>query len=227
MTTVIPRLPLPRYHPSMKLLADLTAEHVLIERVAGSLRTFADRLQRGEAPIEDVAAFLDFFVNYADSFHHDREEDLLIPALENAAGLPARRGPIAVILDDHERMAAMLAAMRASTDPAEINRLATTYSQSLWLHIDVENSVLFPESESQLRVNGVQELPSREATAAELAAAATGETLIVRYPPMQPDIIRGDGCVMCHAYGDTCRGLEREWWNDWTWEELDEHIAAG
>ena len=61
---------------------------------------------------------------------------------------------------------------------------------------------------------------------AEREAAAIGDALIARYPPMEPDLARGDGCAMCHAYGDTCRGLEHEWWNEWQWEELEGRLAG-
>ena len=47
-----------------------------------------------------------FFRVFAGAFHHEREEVVLFPALIRDAGLPADRGPIAVILDDHRRMAA-------------------------------------------------------------------------------------------------------------------------
>ena len=46
-------------------------------------------------------AGLDFIQNYADALHHAKEEGLLFPALE-AAGMPRRGGPIAVMLDEHE-----------------------------------------------------------------------------------------------------------------------------
>lgn len=211
----------------MKLLDDLRTEHLRIEQVAGSLRTFAEQHARGEAQLSDLARFMAFFEIYAGAFHHEREEEILVPALTEGAGLPGDRGPLAVIIDDHVRMGGVLARLKVSTEPAEITELAKQYVQALWLHIDVENSVLFPEGEDQLRRSGVYELPAREATPEEAAAAAEGDALIALYRPMEPDIVRGDGCVMCHAFGDTCRGLEREWWNEWTWEELDEHIAAG
>jgi hemerythrin-like domain-containing protein len=210
----------------MQLLDDLRSEHDLIDQVLGSFRTWAGRLAAGEAPLSDRASFLDFFEVYAGAFHHEREEDVLFPLLTAEAALPSHSGPIAVLLDDHRRMATLLASIRSSADPAEILEQTVAYSHALWLHIDVENSVFLPESAIQLRRHGIYELPSRPPSAAEDAAAAHGRTLLTRYPPMEPDIIRGDGCVMCHAYGDTCRGLEREWWNDWEWEEMSEHVAA-
>jgi hemerythrin-like domain-containing protein len=210
----------------MQLLDDLRAEHERIDAVLGSMRTWAGRLVRGEAPLIHRDSFVTFFSVYAGTFHHEREEELLFPALAGEAGLPADRGPLAVLLDDHHRMAELLRQIAGSADPAALDALATAYSHALWLHIDAENSVLFPESERQLRRSGVHELPSRPPDSREAAAAALGDALVALYSPMTPDAIRGDGCVMCHAYGDSCRGLEREWWNEWEWDELSEHVAA-
>ena len=33
-------------------------------------------------------------------------------------------------------------------------------------------------------------------------------------------LTRGDGCFMCRAHGETCDGLEAEWWTDTEWEEF-------
>lgn len=210
----------------MQLLDDLRHEHDRIDAVLGSLRTWAERLVHGTAPLSDRDGFVHFFTVYAGAFHHEREEDLLIPALVQDALLSTEHGPIAVLLEDHRSMAALMRAIAATDDPATLCDLATRYSHALWMHIDVENSVFFPESETQLRRNGMLELSARPANDEELVAAAVGDVLRDLYPPMQPDVPRGDGCVMCHAYGDTCRGLEREWWNEWTWDELSEHVAA-
>ena len=208
----------------MQLLDELRREHDLIERVLGSLRTYASA---PDAPVEDGLAFLEFLATYA-HWHHQREEGVLFPALTGEAMLPAHRGPLAVIVDEHEVLSKKLAAMREALSDRELfGRLAGDYARTLWLHIDVENSVLFPESEQQLRRNGVRELPVAEMSEAVREAARSGEALADRYPPTpDPDAIRGEGCVVCTAYGETCRGLEREWWNDWQWEELDEHVAA-
>lgn len=210
----------------MQVLDDLRKEHEHIDAALGALASWAERLVRGEAPLEDRDAFARFFSVYAGAFHHEREEELLFPALVRDADLPADRGPIAVLLADHERMGALLRRIAVSSDPVELHKLATAYSHALWQHIDIENSVFFPESEMQLRRGGVRELTGREANADELEALALGEMLVARYPATRSDAIRGDGCVMCHAYGDTCSGMEREWWNSWEWEELAEHVAA-
>ena len=204
----------------MQLLEQLRGEHVLIERVVGSLRTFSLAAAPDAA---DAAAFLRFFRLYAGDFHHAREEQVLFPALV-ATEVPGDRGPLKVLLDAHASMARMLDEMAAAITPA----LAERYGRALLHHIDAENSVLFPESEIRLRRAGGAELPSRLPEAAEEAARAEGERLAAKYPPSEfPGILRGEGCVACAAYGETCDGIEREWWSELEWEDAFDRMGNG
>ncbi len=184
-------------------------------------------------PRSDGAAFLRFFRLYANHFHHAREEDTLFVALRDRAGLSVDHGPVATMIADHARMAGLLDAVADSLDagPDADGRLlasATAYVHALWHHIDAENSVLFPECAPRLRRNGVIELPSRAMTPEEREAMTGGRDLIARYPPAaHPDVMRGEGCIMCPAFGVTCRGLELEWWNEWEWDEFDDRMSGG
>jgi hemerythrin-like domain-containing protein len=197
------------------------------------MRSWADLIVDGKAPVADGRRYMTFFRIYAGAFHHEREEVVLFPSLVKDAGLPADRGPIAVIVDDHHRMAAILDAIEAllardASGEGELEsllELAKSYSHELWAHIDAENSVVLPESEERLRQNGVRELPCREPDESERAAARTGEQLVALYPPMEPDVARGDGCMMCPSYGTRCGGVEREWWNENEWDEFADHIG--
>src|SRR3954467_11455426 len=204
----------------MKILDDLREEHALIERVVGSLRTFA--ATSGNDPA-DAAAYLRFFRLFAGRFHHAREEEVLFPALV-ATEVPKDRGPLKVLLDAHHAMAQMLDAM----DPGVTLPLAERYGRALLHHIDAENSVLFPESEIRLRSARGAGLSARLPDAEEAAARAEGERLIAKHPPTEiPGIFRGEGCVACAAYGETCDGIEREWWSELEWEDALERMGNG
>ncbi len=219
----------------MLLIDELLAEHRLIERVSEAFLAYAAG-PAGDARAGDTAAFLRFFRGYANRFHHAREEDTLFAALRERGGLPADRGPLAVLVADHRRMEALLGEIEAlpagaagAPHPAGFRTLAASYVHALWHHIDAEDSVLFPECEPRLRRNGVAELPSRPMDADERAAKAEGESLVLKYPPAGPrdgDPMRGDGCIMCPAYGVTCRGLELEWWNEWEWDEFEDRMGG-
>jgi hemerythrin-like domain-containing protein len=219
----------------MRLIQELRAEHDLIEAVAGSLRAFVRLRLRGEGDPADGPRFVRFLRVYAGHFHHAREEDTLFVALMDRAQLPPS-GPIETLVADHRRIAALLDEIdellqRPLTGPGGASRLeaaAVEYSRSLWSHIDAENSVLFPEAEARLRKAGVRELPLRALTPDEAEAAALGESLVRRYPPLHDGVaMRGDGCVCCPAMGERCRGLELEWWNEWEWAEFEDHVSEG
>lgn len=219
----------------MRLLDELLAEHTLIENVVGSLRTYVSARAAGLADGSAGPDFVRFLQLFAGHFHHAREEDTLFVALRERAELP-EDGPIAVLRDDHRRTGAMLEQMAPllekprldQVESAALQQLAIAYSRLLWHHIDAENSVLFPESEARLRKQGVLELPSRAMTPEEAEAMQLGEALVARYPPMiDPDIVRGDGCVCCPALVENCPGLERAWWSESEWDELDDHLSEG
>lgn len=217
----------------MQLIEELVAEHGLIEAVLGSLRAFVEGRIRGAAEVADGPGFARFFRRYAGDHHHGREEEILFAALVERAELPADRGPIAAMAAQHAHMAELLDQLEpllvaADLGPGGADRLRTlavSYSHALWHHIDAENSVFMPESEARLRRHHVHELPSRALAPDQEEARAQGERLRLKYPPLRDaEVLRGDGCALCPAYGESCRGLEREWWNEWEWEEFEDHM---
>ena len=217
----------------MQLLVDLKAEHDLIEKVLGSLRTFVDLRTEGGGNPADGADFLVFFRTYASGFHHAREEDVLFPALVNEGELPADSGPIPALINQHHAIAATLdelapllgAERYASGERERLVDLATGFRRALWAHIDAENSVLLPEAENRLRRVNVLELAGRAASPEESVARDAGVRLASLYPPTDdPGAVRGDGCVGCPSFGVDCDGVEREWWNEYEWEEFPDHL---
>ncbi len=218
-----------RYCDSVDLIDNLTREHLLIEKVAGSLQTFARKRAAGLAGAEDGHLFMRFFKDYSGHFHHGREEDVLVPLLVREAELPEHRGPIPAILGQHEEMARTLGILEPLLiEPALSGearnlmlKLALEYSRSLWQHIDAENSVLLPESRERLAWAGLKSVPDREETEDEAAARFAGEQMVEAYPPAtDSEAIRGEGCVICPSYGVSCEGIEREWWTDSEWESF-------
>jgi hemerythrin-like domain-containing protein len=218
----------------MKLVADLAAEHRLAESLAGALRTYVARRIAGTATAADAPRFIRFFHLFVGGFHHHREESVLMPALTGALGLPADRGPIPALLAQHNDLATCLDQLEPllsapDLDPAaraRMDGLSMRYAHGLWLHIDAEDSVLFPESVARLTRAGVHELAAREPTDDEISARSDGELLVLAYPPVHdPSAMRGEGCVICPSYATTCDGVERTWWNDSEWEEFADHLG--
>jgi hypothetical protein len=211
----------------MKLIETLQDEHVLIDQVLGSFRAYVDGFIDGTADPDDGGRFAAFF-------HRVRRP---FPSRSRGAGFPSMRSsrtrnsratadrctPCCTSTPRWRRGCARCCRFSNSGRPSEDDRvrlraLATRYSHALWRHIDAENSVLYPEGVKRLRRSGVAELPDRPMSEAEAAAREGAAALLVRYPPVEDfALTRGDGCFMCRAHGETCDGLEAEWWTEIEW----------
>jgi hemerythrin-like domain-containing protein len=196
---------------------------------------YVDGLVDGTADPDDGPRFAAFFTEFAGHFHHDREERVLFDALVTEAQLPRDRGPVHALAQQHVQMEAWLREMapmlergpHSDDDRVRLRTLATRYSHALWRHIDAENSVLFTEGPERLRRWGVRELPDRPMNEAEAVARDAATALLARYPPLEDAALaRGDGCLACQAYGETCEGLEAEWWTELEWAEFHSRDAG-
>jgi hemerythrin-like domain-containing protein len=86
----------------MKPTEQLKEEHEAIKIVLGILSNVSKKLAARETVNqEDLGRILEFIETFADTCHHGKEEDLLFVAMENV-GIPRDRGPIAVMLREHE-----------------------------------------------------------------------------------------------------------------------------
>ena len=127
----------------------LRDEHRVILRALDMLEMAAAQLARGR-PLPDgwwpeIVAWLRSF---ADKNHHAKEESSLFPAMVKA-GVPSEGGPIAVMLEEHERGRALVRAMEAGEAAARAAK-AREYVTLLREHIDKENGVLFPMADAVL-----------------------------------------------------------------------------
>lgn len=217
------------------IIAQLMEDHRLIEEVLGSLQGYARERLAGRGATGDASRFVAFFRGFVGGCHHDREERVLVPALVEYLEVPAERGPIAALLTQHHTLAATLDRLRelfatdlASTEQrAALEDTTRQYTHGLWAHIDAEDSVWFPESEGRLSKLGPRALPGAEPLGDdERALREMAAQLLETYPPL-PDASapRGAGCVVCPSYGVDCDGLEREWWRQSEWDELDDHLG--
>ena len=94
---------------------------------------------------------INFIREYADAWHHAKEEKHLFPALM-AAGMPKDSGPIAVMLHEHDlgrtyarQIASQLDAAIAGDNAAQatVVRFTLAYAELLTSHIGKENGILF------------------------------------------------------------------------------------
>ena len=196
----------------LRLLAELREEHRLVDDLAGALR----RWLRDGADEDDRLRFVAVLRGWVVERHEAREEEILFPALVQHAEVPADRGPLAVLRSEHERLRRLVDRLEIGADSEAV---VTELARLLWEHVDKEDSVLLPEARERLRRSALAELAGPAAIPAQEVARAEAEALVVRYPPLDdPDLVRGEGCIACSAFAETCRGIEAEWWNAWEWD---------
>ncbi len=162
----------------------LRSEHETILSVIACLRA-ACTAARSEDRF-DMDTFrqgVDFIRNYADAWHHAKEEVHLFPALQTA-GMPSDGGPIGVMLSEHEVGRLHVKAISDSLDAvasgdasargtAVENALA--YAALLEAHIAKEDGILFEMADRMLPEDEHRRLESVYETAIpEGANAETG-----------------------------------------------------
>lgn len=199
------------------IVRQLIAEHEVVERVVGSMHRWAVEGQENDP--EARAVYIEFFRVWAKGFHHHQEEDILFPALVEKVEIPIDRGPLKILNGEHEQEVELVGLLEVA-EPGEPTRIAAVaLAHLLWMHIDKENSVIFPEAGERLVRAGVSALEGRAEGAKEVAVREAAEARVERWAPLEDDdLYRGDGCMGCEAYGNTCGGIEKEWWNTWEWE---------
>jgi len=134
----------------------LVDEHQLILRMLAVLERNALRTARGEyANYGFYLDAVDFIRNYADRFHHAKEEDILFEALV-ANGMPRANSPVAAMLMEHDQGRAFVRAMEEAAiaalagtpgQDAIIAENAVGYLELLKEHIGKEDGILYPLAE--------------------------------------------------------------------------------
>ncbi|HTG82254.1 MAG TPA: hemerythrin domain-containing protein [Geobacteraceae bacterium] len=137
----------------------LVHEHRLILRMLAVLEQKAALTGRGEyTNYRFYLEAVDFIRNYADRFHHAKEEDVLFEALV-AHGMPRANSPVAAMLMEHDHGRAYVRAMEEAATAAlagkpgqetAIAENALGYAALLREHIDKEDHILYPLAERVL-----------------------------------------------------------------------------
>lgn len=135
----------------MKATETLKHEHDVILQALAILDGLAVRVGRNDPPpADDLAGLLEFFAVFADGCHHVKEEQFLFPALE-AAGLARGKGPVGMLLEQHDQGRRLVGALRRELpdleqDAGARQRFAAAAGQYVALlkqHIAMENEGLF------------------------------------------------------------------------------------
>jgi len=134
----------------------LVNEHKLIKRMINVLEKNSRKVL--EESFSDYNFFLDavdFIRNYADRFHHAKEEDILFTAMFDN-GMPRENSPVAAMLMEHDQGRAYVKKMEEAAkkslngggaEPDKIVENAFGYIELLREHIDKEDNILYPLAE--------------------------------------------------------------------------------
>jgi hemerythrin-like domain-containing protein len=136
----------------------LKHEHRVIEQAMRALDGMCIRMKAGvSVSYEDLTKLLDFIHNFADCFHHKKEETLLFPALERL-GLREESGSLAFLRDEHEAERRMLDELKWAIEDYRHNpvagekfiTVALEFKDHLIGHMQQEDAVLFDLAEEML-----------------------------------------------------------------------------
>ncbi len=127
---------------------DLEIDHVNILRLTDVM----EKITKTDAPdCSDLEAVVYLIRNYADGFHHAKEESILFPALE-VKGMSPHQGPVAVMLSEHSQGRNFVKGMAENIALYKENDMSaleqvfinmTGYVNLLRNHISKENNILF------------------------------------------------------------------------------------
>ncbi|MBR8536048.1 hemerythrin domain-containing protein [Carboxylicivirga sediminis] len=131
----------------------LSDEHQTILKVIDAVLKECTELESGKTlNIDFFKKTIDFIKNYADKFHHAKEEDILFKAmLENIENLHCN--PIPVMLHEHDEGREFVKGMEQGileNNTEKIIENARGYGALLQNHIYKEDNVLYPMAEEAL-----------------------------------------------------------------------------
>jgi len=134
----------------------LIDEHTLILRMIALLERNAPRTAEGSyTNWRFYLDGVDFIRNFADRFHHAKEEDVLFEALVKN-GMPRENSPIAAMLMEHDQGRVHVGALETAAREALagetgregiIAEHALAYAELLRGHIGKEDEILYPLAE--------------------------------------------------------------------------------
>ena len=145
-----------KYSPPVKKLVE---EHKLIKRCLALIPRLIENLELDSEPDRElIQNTVDFIRNYADRFHHAKEEDILFKYLDENLDI------LKVMYEDHETGRAHVRAVLAGVeqrDAGAVREHLSAYRELLTQHIKKEDEILYPWMDRAFSTSQVGELYSR------------------------------------------------------------------
>lgn len=134
-----------------KTIQLLFNEHEIIVNAIDAAKQAKIYVQTNEKQYERIVReLIDFFRNYADNFHHHKEEQILFPAMAKRNELLSG-GVLKEMLDNHEEFREQIRNIEKSLDEKnymQAQQQLEKYTEALLDHIAVENDEVFQMAES-------------------------------------------------------------------------------
>ncbi len=166
----------------VRLTEKLSEEHKDILKVIGAVGRECEALEAGGAIDEDFfAKAIGFIRNYADEYHHAKEEDILFEELSRP-DVQMHCDPTQQMLREHEMGRDFVRGLEAAVeagDRIETLKNALGYGELLQQHIYKEDNILYPMAEDALSVERSREIAARFAEVDAKFAAANEKYLAI------------------------------------------------
>ncbi|HEU4581412.1 MAG TPA: hemerythrin domain-containing protein [Polyangiaceae bacterium] len=209
----------------MKAVESLIREHQIIGRLADALEVYAQRTKQGPPPdAADLGRFAAAFIDFAERIHHDKEENILLPALARH-GVRWDDGALPAVRREHRQESYLIDVLRQAGERAgswnhEDRRHIAASAQALVdfqrNHHSLESTELLPLLDARLDAAAQAQLQcaidkfDREHEALRAAALAAAESLSALYgAPRRSGVQAIDGQLVDDSEGsECCGGLE-------------------
>ena len=144
-----------KYSPPIKKLVE---EHGRIKRLLAFIPAICDHIANEKLDHQLVNDCIYFVRNYADKFHHAKEEDILFHYVDETQDI------IRVMLQDHQSGRSFIRSAAAGLEAHNaglVIKSLTEYRDLLQQHIKKEDEILYPWIDRTLTTRQVGELASR------------------------------------------------------------------
>ena len=160
------------YSPPVKKLVD---EHVLIKRLLALIPSVAEYTETSIKVDKDlILGCVDFIRNYADKYHHMKEEDILFKYVDEKAEI------IQIMYKDHDTGRGHVRQVVEGAEKGnkvQIKEHLLAYRELLTQHIKKEDEILYPWIDRQLSTTQVGEVFQK----CNAADASVGDALPRKY----------------------------------------------
>jgi hemerythrin-like domain-containing protein len=142
----------------MNAIEILVKEHDSILQMINITQSILNEKDASTINLNHVEEIIDFVKNFADKYHHLKEEDVLFVEMEKH-GMPREGGPIGVMLNEHDegrkyiKNATQAVEKFKSGDTLSYDQIKDNllnYCTLLTNHIYKENNILYPMAERLL-----------------------------------------------------------------------------